>query len=392
VNIAPVLGAIGNKAVNEMALLTFTATATDIDLPVQTLAFSLVGAPAGASITAAGVFTWTPSEAQGPGDYVLDVVVSDGSLTDSETISVHVNEVNMAPVLDPIGGKTVLVGSPLTFSATASDADIPVQTLTFSLVGAPAGASITAAGVFTWTPSASGDYTVDVVVSDGLLTDSETISVHVPILPTAAFAWTADGAILNVDASASGSEGGIASYSWNWGDGSAPTVSASPLASHTYGMLAPAPLAKHTISVDASAVIDAIPPPPYSCWGYVTDAAFGPIFGADVVITDLNTGTVWTGTTDYDYGYYMIDLNMYWESPTGVGWAKGDTIQVVVTQGDLSGTNSGIAGVAPNDAALQLDIVVSGSGPVAHDYVVTLTVTDLLGQTSTVAQTVTVYY
>ena len=111
-----------------------------------------------------------------------------------------------------------------------------------------------------------------------------------------------------------------------------------------------------------------------------------------MVITDLNTGTVWTGTTDYDYGYYMIDLNMYWESPTGVGWAKGDTIQVVVTQGDLSGTNSGIAGVAPNDAALQLDIVVKGSGPVAHDYVVTLTVTDVLGQTSTVAQTVTVYY
>jgi hypothetical protein len=48
-------------------------------------------------MTSAGVFTWTPSEAQGPGDYPFDVVVSDGALTDSETITVHVNEVGGGP-------------------------------------------------------------------------------------------------------------------------------------------------------------------------------------------------------------------------------------------------------------------------------------------------------
>src|SRR5690606_35902990 len=61
VNEAPILSAIGNKTVGEMSLLTFTATATDPDLPANTLTFSLVNAPTGASINmTTGVFTWWP--------------------------------------------------------------------------------------------------------------------------------------------------------------------------------------------------------------------------------------------------------------------------------------------------------------------------------------------
>ena len=52
------------------------------------------GAPVGASIDpVSGVFSWTPSEVQGPGSYTFDVVVTetDGSptnLSDSESITV----------------------------------------------------------------------------------------------------------------------------------------------------------------------------------------------------------------------------------------------------------------------------------------------------------------
>jgi len=73
VNDAPVLDPIEPKTVNELATLTFTATATDSDIPVQTLTFSLadgVGGdvPEGAGIDpSSGVFSWTPTEAQGPG-------------------------------------------------------------------------------------------------------------------------------------------------------------------------------------------------------------------------------------------------------------------------------------------------------------------------------------
>ncbi|MCH7982174.1 MAG: putative Ig domain-containing protein, partial [Proteobacteria bacterium] len=67
--------------IDELAVFWFTATATDADLPDDTLTFSLEdgasgSVPAGASITAGGDFTWTPTEAQGPGDYQFDVVVT----------------------------------------------------------------------------------------------------------------------------------------------------------------------------------------------------------------------------------------------------------------------------------------------------------------------------
>ena len=184
VNVAPVLGAIGDKSVDEETELTFTATASDHDIPVQTLAFSLVDAPAGASITAGGDFTWTPTEAQGPATYTFDVCVSDGVADPvCETIKVTVNEVNVAPLLAAIGNKTVDEETLLSFTATASDHDIPVQTLAFSLVDAPAGASITAGGDFTWTPTEAqgpATYTFDVCVSDGVADPvCETIKVTV---------------------------------------------------------------------------------------------------------------------------------------------------------------------------------------------------------------------
>ena len=71
-NSAPVLAAIPPQTVNEGALLTFTASATDDGLPANTLTYSLIGAPVGASINpGTGVFTWTPAENQGPGQFQL---------------------------------------------------------------------------------------------------------------------------------------------------------------------------------------------------------------------------------------------------------------------------------------------------------------------------------
>ena len=95
VNRPPVLGVIGPQTINEETELTFTATATDPDIPVNGLTFSLdVGAPAGASINpVSGVFTWTPTEAQGPGGYDITVRVTDNGtavLDDFETITVTV--------------------------------------------------------------------------------------------------------------------------------------------------------------------------------------------------------------------------------------------------------------------------------------------------------------
>src|SRR6185369_25105 len=96
-NTPPTVNNPGNKTVNELALLSFTVTATDPDAG-QTITFALgAGNPAGSSITAGGAFTWTPTEAQGPGDYPFTVTANDGIATSAPAnFSVHVNEVNQA--------------------------------------------------------------------------------------------------------------------------------------------------------------------------------------------------------------------------------------------------------------------------------------------------------
>lgn len=176
-NSAPVLTSIGSRSVNELEILAFTASASDPDN--DPLIFSLTGAPYGALISSNGSFSWTPTEAQGPGTYTFNVVVSDGALTDSERITVVVNEVNLPPELNTIGNKSVETNKTLSFTAAATDADLPVNTLTFSLSSAPAGASISPNGDFSWTPSTAGTYSATVKVTDGTANDTEAFTITV---------------------------------------------------------------------------------------------------------------------------------------------------------------------------------------------------------------------
>jgi hypothetical protein len=78
---------------------------------------------------------------------------------------------NNPPVLDTIADRSVHVGYPVTFTATASDPDLPAQSLTFSLdAPVPAGASIGfGTGTFTWTPATNQgpvNYSITVRVTD----------------------------------------------------------------------------------------------------------------------------------------------------------------------------------------------------------------------------------
>lgn len=198
INSAPVLAAISDRSVNESTTVSFTASATDSDQPVNSLAYSLgSGAPPGASIhPATGAFTWTPTEAQGPGAFPITVRVTDSSpqavnatsLSASRTFTVTINEVNTAPVLAAISDQQVNIGSPLTFTASATDSDLPANTLSFSLVGPPAGATINpTSGVFSWTPEFSGDHEITIRATDNgasPLSDSKTFIVHVVVPPS----------------------------------------------------------------------------------------------------------------------------------------------------------------------------------------------------------------
>lgn len=162
----------------------------------KVLTYSLSNAPAGATINATnGVFTWTPPEAQGPGVYPITVRVTDNNLpplSDAKTFQVTVNEVNLAPNLAAITNRIVHAGTTVTFTNSATDPDLPVNLLSFSLaLGAPPTASLGSGnGVFTWqTTDADAATTNNItarVADNGnpILSDAESFLITVLARPT----------------------------------------------------------------------------------------------------------------------------------------------------------------------------------------------------------------
>ena len=160
VNSAPVLPFIADQTIPELTTLIVTNTATDSDIPTNTLSYSLLSAPSGAVIDAAsGIISWAPSESQGPSTNLITTVVTDNGvppLSATNTFTVIVTEVNSAPTLAPISDLATYAGIPLAITNAATDSDIPTNTLSFSLTLAPTGATIDAAsGLIAWTPPAA---------------------------------------------------------------------------------------------------------------------------------------------------------------------------------------------------------------------------------------------
>ncbi len=175
VNQPPVLSAIGPQSVTAENPLTIALSGTDPD--GDALTFSALGLPSGAVLNGA-TFTWTPARNQ-VGPVTVTFGVSDGSLSDTEAVVITVLQpANASPVLNSIGAKSVMEGSRLLFSISASDPD--GDPLTLTATGLPAGAVLTN-GVFDWTTTMgqAGAYTVTFTVSDGSLSDSETVPVTV---------------------------------------------------------------------------------------------------------------------------------------------------------------------------------------------------------------------
>ena len=133
-NSAPVLGAIGNKTVSAFSTLAFTCTANDLDDTVDdVLTFSMsAGLPPSATFdTGTGAFSWTPSAAEA-GNYTVTFGVSDGRLSDTETISIAVSVTNRPPVANAGGTYFGATGRPVQFKGSGSSDPDAGQILTYS--------------------------------------------------------------------------------------------------------------------------------------------------------------------------------------------------------------------------------------------------------------------
>jgi hypothetical protein len=102
----PVLSAIGNKAVNEGATLSFAVSASDAD--GDALTYSASNLPLGATFVAATrTFSWTPGYSQAGVYANVRFQVSDGKMTDYEDITITVGNV-LRPDVNSDGSTNVL--------------------------------------------------------------------------------------------------------------------------------------------------------------------------------------------------------------------------------------------------------------------------------------------
>ena len=173
-NKAPVLDTITTVTINETETATIVLSASDPD--GDTLTYSTNAA---FGSIRKNTFTWSTGYGDS-GTYNIEFTVSDGDLTDTETGVINVENSNRAPVLSPIGDQSINENTQLSLTVSASDDE--GETLTYSAVDLPTGATLDGlTGLFTWIPTydQARTYSVQFSVTDGTYIDSETVAIKV---------------------------------------------------------------------------------------------------------------------------------------------------------------------------------------------------------------------
>jgi type III secretion system FlhB-like substrate exporter len=201
---APVITSGATASVAENTTAVMTVTATDSDQPAQTLSYSIVGGADAAKFAinaSTGALSFisapdfeTPTDAGGDNVYDVTVQVADGQgSTDSQAIAVTVTSANdNAPVITSGATASVAENTTAVMTVTATDADQPAQTLSFSIVGGADAAKFainSSTGALSFisapdfeTPTDAGGnnvYDVTVQASDGALSSTKSIAVTV---------------------------------------------------------------------------------------------------------------------------------------------------------------------------------------------------------------------
>jgi len=161
-----------------------------VDDDGDTLSYLLVSQNANMTVDpSTGLLNWTPDS---PGTVPVSVRVSDNEFVVIYNFSIRVNAqgaTNRLPVISSKPSTTAALGIPYSYDVMATDPD--KDPLTFSLIDSPSGMVINpATGKLTWKPSALGNFTVKVKVSDGKGGDAFQefrITVHDRLLPTLEF-------------------------------------------------------------------------------------------------------------------------------------------------------------------------------------------------------------
>ncbi|MBL8267484.1 Ig-like domain-containing protein [Steroidobacter sp.] len=161
-NTAPSLVEIGNRTIALGTSLSLHLGVSDAD-PFDTLTLSIGAGPAGATLTAPELLSWTPTAGQ-VGTHAFSITVRDaGGLSDTKTFNVTVTAANRAPTLAALSDDSIGTGANYSKVLSASDPD--GDALTFELIEAPNGLTLTGS-TLRWQPSQTGEFFVKVGVRD----------------------------------------------------------------------------------------------------------------------------------------------------------------------------------------------------------------------------------
>ncbi len=168
-NLPPVLPEIGNRSIDENSTLIIDLTASDMDNDTLTYStnatFGSLNSPS---------FNWTPGF-DDSGNYSVLFNVTDGSMTDQETITITVNNINRVPSIDsyiPVDlTPDVDENDELQFNVTVTDPDLDILSYSWELDGSEE--ATTQAWLFEPDYDDEGDYNVTAIISDGINTTSQ---------------------------------------------------------------------------------------------------------------------------------------------------------------------------------------------------------------------------
>ncbi|GJQ59548.1 MAG: hypothetical protein SCALA701_23490 [Candidatus Scalindua sp.] len=211
-NFPPKLNPIGDSEINEGQSLNFTVTAHDPD--GDTLSYTASNLPSGATFNeSTGGFSWTPTLEQSGTYQNITFQVSDGTDTDSESITITVVNFAPKPILDPIEDFTVKEGETVTLNPTASDPE--GAPLTFSYSG------WMTSNPYTTTYDDAGTHTVTVTVSNGSSSVSQLVTITVtdvnrqPVLDPIADIIVNEGETVTLNPTASDPDGDTLTFTYS---------------------------------------------------------------------------------------------------------------------------------------------------------------------------------